>query len=254
MLSLPDKYEVFPRFGVLTIDSYHVGLVKQWGEFTGTILEPGLRWVVPVAESVVIVSLMLRRYNPPVARFFIGDAYLDVNLTFFYYVVDPIHAGLRVEGTISNAIAGILRGIQEEVIRQHDIKTLTSSPIGVRLLIDAMMAANDKIVAVTGASLYDVRVEQLEPQAEVARAFSARLIAEKEVEAWEARLHGIAKILRDIPPELRPYVMNVLAQEGFNTAAAGGQLIVAGLPGNTQPLPEHILALAARRVNTYEPE
>ena len=107
------------------IREYERGVVYTLGKFTG-LRQPGLRFVVPVLQQMVIVDMRVRTENVPTQDVVSRDnVSVRVSAVVYYRVVDPGHAINSVEDFIY-ATSQLAQTTLRSVLGKHELDDMLS--------------------------------------------------------------------------------------------------------------------------------
>lgn len=170
---------------VRLVQQYQRGIVFRFGRVTGRIREPGLRFIVPVADRMVRVSLQTTVIGVPAQGAITRDnVTLTVDAVVYYRVVDPVKALVNVHDYPS-AVLQVAQTSLRSVIGRFDLDTLLSDRERVNAELKAVIDAPTEKpwgllierVEVKDVALPDAMKRSMSRQAEAERERRARVIA-----------------------------------------------------------------------------
>ncbi|MCC5872400.1 MAG: SPFH/Band 7/PHB domain protein [Gammaproteobacteria bacterium] len=151
--------------------------VERFGRYVRT-LEPGLRWVLPVAERIgARQDLRERRTNVVLADLLTRDRIsIEADMTCFFQVVDPARASYEVE-QLDDGLTALLGVTLRNQAAAHDLDTLLAarSRLGAELL-----AACESTAESWGVHLTRVELDALKLPEALLKAVAAERSTELE--------------------------------------------------------------------------
>ncbi|HEX2772495.1 MAG TPA: SPFH domain-containing protein [Micromonosporaceae bacterium] len=170
---------------VRLVQQYQRGIVFRFGRVLDRPRQPGLRFIIPVADRMVKVSLQTTVIGVPAQGAITRDnVTLTVDAVVYYRVVDPIKALVNVHDYPS-AVLQVAQTSLRSVIGRFDLDTLLSDRERVNAELKAVIDAPTEKpwgllierVEVKDVSLPDAMKRSMSRQAEAERERRARVIA-----------------------------------------------------------------------------
>jgi regulator of protease activity HflC (stomatin/prohibitin superfamily) len=200
------------------IREYERGVVYTLGKFTG-LRQPGLRFVVPVLQQMVIVDMRVRTENVPTQDVVSRDnVSVRVSAVVYYRVVDPGHAINSVEDFIY-ATSQLAQTTLRSVLGKHELDDMLSKRDQLNADLQELL---DHQTEGWGIKVSHVEIKQVDidpsmiraiaKQAEAERERRAKIInAEGELQAAK-QLDEAAKILAQRPETMQLRYLGTLAE------------------------------------------
>lgn len=177
-------------------------LVVQFGEVVRQVSKPGLHVKVPLIQNVIVFDRRLLDYEVPPEEVILGDQrrlivdsftrYRITNPLQYYQAVGPTEEGIRAR--LNNVVSSSLR----RVLGNEQLLNVLSSQRG-RIMSLIRDQVNSEMRGY-GIAVEDVRIRHADLPEENTQAILARMNAERERVARQARAEGAeasAKIRAD---------------------------------------------------------
>ncbi len=192
---------LFLLSGIRIVKEYERGVIFRLGRLVGA-RGPGLFYVIPIIENMVVVDLRTVTYDVPTQEVVTKDnVTVRVNAVVYYRVIDPEKAVTEV-ADYRYATAQIAQTTLRSVIGQTELDELLSEreKINVRLQQIIDEATNPWGIKVTAVEIKDVELPEemrriMAMQAEAERERRTKIIrADGELQASKKLLEA-AKVL-----------------------------------------------------------
>ena len=174
-----------------TVDETQTGLVIRMGRPLGSVGEPGLKFKMPLIDSVGYYDARLLPMEPPSDQIILGDQKRIVVDTYTRYrISDPVlfYQSMR---TIEQARAQLSQIVSSSVRRELGRVPLRSllSDERTRIINDVQAEVAQKSKPL-GIDVVEVRLHRADLPAETSQAIYDRMKSEREREAKELRAQG----------------------------------------------------------------
>jgi regulator of protease activity HflC (stomatin/prohibitin superfamily) len=172
-------------FGFKIITQYEQGIVFRWGRALPGTREPGLTWVIPIADRLRKVNMQTVVAEVPAQEAITRDnVTLTVDAVVYYRVVNPVKALINVQN-YTWAVSQVAQTSLRSVIGQSDMDQLLSDREKVNAhLKDVLDAPTEEPwgiqvqrVEVKDVSLPESMKRSMSRQAEAERERRARIIS-----------------------------------------------------------------------------
>lgn len=192
---------LFLLSGIRIVKEYERGVIFRLGRLVGA-RGPGLFYVIPIIENMVVVDLRTITYDVPTQEVVTKDnVTVRVNAVIYYRVVDPEKAVTEVVDYMF-ATAQIAQTTLRSVIGQAELDELLSEREKLNLRLQQIIdeATNPWGIKVTAVEIKDVELPEemrriMAMQAEAERERRAKIIrADGELQASKKLLEA-AKVL-----------------------------------------------------------
>ena len=217
---------LFLLSGIRIVKEYERGVIFRLGRLVGA-RGPGIFYVIPIVESMVVVDLRTVTYDVPTQEVVTKDnVTVRVNAVVYYRVVDPEKAVTEVMD-YRFATAQIAQTTLRSVIGQTELDELLSEreKINVKLQQIIDEATNPWGIKVTAVEIKDVELPEemrriMAMQAEAERERRAKIIrADGELQASKKLLEA-SKVLEQSKVAMMLRILQTLhevASEQANT-------------------------------------
>ncbi len=217
---------LFLLSGIRIVKEYERGVIFRLGRLVGA-RGPGIFYVIPIVESMVVVDLRTVTYDVPTQEVVTKDnVTVRVNAVVYYRVVDPEKAVTEVMD-YRFATAQIAQTTLRSVIGQTELDELLSEreKINVKLQQIIDEATNPWGIKVTAVEIKDVELPEemrriMAMQAEAERERRAKIIrADGELQASKKLLEA-SKVLEQSKVAMMLRILqtlNEVASEQANT-------------------------------------
>jgi regulator of protease activity HflC (stomatin/prohibitin superfamily) len=192
---------------VRLVQQYQRGIVFRFGRVLDRVRQPGLRFIIPVADRMVKVSMQTTVIGVPAQGAITRDnVTLTVDAVVYYRVVDPIKVLVNVRDYPS-AVLQVAQTSLRSVIGRFDLDTLLSDRERVNAELKAVIDAPTEKpwgllierVEVKDVSLPDAMKRSMSRQAEAERERRARVIAADGEFQASRRLADASQAMADTP-------------------------------------------------------
>ena len=212
---------LFLLSGIRIVKEYERGVIFRLGRLVGA-RGPGLFYVIPIIESMVVVDLRTITYDVPKQEVLTKDNVpVSVNAVVYFRVVDPEKAVTEVRD-FQYATAQLAQTTLRSVIGQVELDELLTEREKINMHLQEILdeATNPWGIKVTAVEIKDVEIPEemrkiMAMQAEAERDKRAKIIkAEGELQAAQKLLEA-SKIIEGskIAPLLR--VLQTLSEIGM---------------------------------------
>jgi regulator of protease activity HflC (stomatin/prohibitin superfamily) len=192
---------------VRMVQQYERGIVFRFGRVLERVRQPGLRFIVPIADRMVKVSMQTTVVGvPPQGAITRDNVTLTVDAVVYYRVVDPVKVLVNVRDYPA-AVLQVAQTSMRSVIGRTDLDTLLSNRDRVNTELKNVIDAPTEQpwgllverVEVKDVALPDAMKRSMSRQAEAERERRARVIsADAEYQASQ-RLADASKTMSDTP-------------------------------------------------------
>jgi len=233
---------LFLLSGIRIVREYERGVIFRLGRLVGA-RGPGLFYIIPIVESMVVVDLRTITYDVPTQEVVTRDnVTVRVNAVVYYRVLDPEKAVTEVMD-YRYATAQIAQTTLRSVIGQAELDELLSEreKLNVRLQHIIDEATNPWGIKVTAVEIKDVELPEemrriMAMQAEAERERRAKIIrADGELQASKKLLEA-SKVL-----EQSDYAMMLRYLQTLNEVASEQNTTII------LPIPIELLEYVKRR-------
>jgi regulator of protease activity HflC (stomatin/prohibitin superfamily) len=196
---------------VRLVQQYEQGVVLRFGRLLPTIRQPGLRWIVPLADRMRKVSMQTIVMGIPAQGAITRDnVTLTVDAVVYYRVIDPVKAIINVQH-YPTAVSQVAQTSLRAVIGRADLDTLLSERNQVNTELKAVIDAptegpwglSIERVEVKDIALPETMKRSMSRQAEAERERRARVIAADGEFQASAKLAQAAEAMGDTPGALQ---------------------------------------------------
>jgi regulator of protease activity HflC (stomatin/prohibitin superfamily) len=193
------------------VQQYEQGVVLRFGRLLPTIRQPGLRWIVPLADRMRKVSMQTIVMGIPAQGAITRDnVTLTVDAVVYYRVIDPVKAIINVQH-YPTAVSQVAQTSLRAVIGRADLDTLLSERNQVNTELKAVIDAptegpwglSIERVEVKDIALPETMKRSMSRQAEAERERRARVIAADGEYQASAKLAQAAEAMGDTPGALQ---------------------------------------------------
>ncbi|MEH0934143.1 SPFH domain-containing protein [Micromonospora psammae] len=192
---------------VRMVQQYQRGIVFRFGRVLEGIREPGLRFIVPIADRMVRVSMQTTVIGVPAQGAITRDnVTLTVDAVVYYRVVDPVKALVNVHDYPS-AVLQVAQTALRSVIGKADLDTVLGDRDRVNAELKAVIDAPTEKpwgllierVEVKDVSLPEGMKRSMSRQAEAERERRARVIAADGEFQASRRLADASRAMAETP-------------------------------------------------------
>jgi regulator of protease activity HflC (stomatin/prohibitin superfamily) len=245
---------------VRQVQQYERGVVFRFGRVLPEVRAPGLRWIVPIADRMVKVTMQTVVLDVPAQGAISRDnVTVTVDAVVYFRVLDPVKALVNVRD-YPHAVSQVSQTSLRTVIGHADLDTLLSDREQVNRELKAVIDAPTEgpwgllieRVEVKDIALPEGMKRSMSRQAEAERERRARVIAADGEFQASRRLSDAAKAMAATPGALQLRLLQTVvdvASEKNSTlvmpfpvellrffdraAASSGAGLAAGLPQST---------------------
>lgn len=193
------------------VEQYQQGVVFRFGRLLPEMRGPGLRWIVPVADRLVKVTMQTVVLGVPAQGAITRDnVTVTVDAVVYFRVIDPVKALVNVRD-YPQAVSQVSQTSLRAVIGRADLDTLLSDREQINAELKTVIDAPTEgpwglrieRVEVKDIALPDTMKRSMSRQAEAERERRARVIAaEGELQASE-KLAAAAQAMSATPGALQ---------------------------------------------------
>jgi regulator of protease activity HflC (stomatin/prohibitin superfamily) len=193
------------------VQQYQEGIVFRFGRLLPGVRGPGLRFIIPLVDRMVRVSLRTVVLGVPAQGAITKDnVTLTVDAVVYFRVVDPVKAIIRVED-YPRAVLQVAQTSLRSVIGEFDLDTLLSERKEVNAELKTVIDAPTEQpwglrierVEVKDVTLPDGMKRSMSRQAEAERERRARVIAAEGEYQASSRLAEAAERMAGTPSALQ---------------------------------------------------
>lgn len=233
---------IFLLSGVRIIYEYKRGLKFRFGKYMGT-LQPGFRWIIPLAETLQIVDIRVITINILSQEVMTEDNVpCSIDGVLFFRIDDPEKSILEVED-YKFAITQLAQASLRDVCGKVELDTILSKreEIGKSIREIVELETSEWGILINDVKIKDIQLPEnmrrmMANQAEAERSRRARIIlAEAEDQAAD-KLLAAGKKIDNSPSAIKLRLYQTLA----NIASEKNSTILF-------PFPEEVLPRPARR-------
>ncbi|MEV0895355.1 SPFH domain-containing protein [Actinoplanes sp. NPDC049802] len=192
---------------VRLVQQYQRGVVFRFGRVLDDVREPGLRFIIPLADRMVKVTMQtVVMPVPPQGAITHDNVTLTVDAVVYFRVVDPIRALVNVRN-YTNAVLQVAQTSLRSVIGRADLDILLSDRERINAELKAAIDAPTEKpwgvlierVEVKDVALPDGMKRSMSRQAEAERERRARVIAADGEYQASKRLADAARAMAATP-------------------------------------------------------
>jgi regulator of protease activity HflC (stomatin/prohibitin superfamily) len=196
---------------VRLVQQYEKGIVFRFGRLLPANREPGLRFIVPLADRMQKVSMQTIVMGIPAQGAITRDnVTLTVDAVVYYRVIDPVKAIINVQ-QYQTAVSQVAQTSLRSVIGRADLDTLLSDRDQINAELKAVIDAptegpwglHIERVEVKDVSLPEGMKRSMSRQAEAERERRARVIAADGEFQASTKLAQAAEAMADTPGALQ---------------------------------------------------
>jgi regulator of protease activity HflC (stomatin/prohibitin superfamily) len=167
---------VFMFSGVRVLMEYERGVVFRFGRYL-TTRQAGLRWIIPMVDRMVKISLRVFAMDVPPQDVITKDnVSVKVNAVVYFRVVDPKAALIQIEDFFY-ATSQIAQTTLRSVLGQAELDELLSEREKINKLLQEIL---DKHTDAWGIKVSMVEVKHIDLPQEMQRAMARQAEAERE--------------------------------------------------------------------------
>ena len=230
-------FVIFLLAGIRIVYEYKRAVKFRFGKYIG-LLQPGIRWIIPVVDRIQLVDIRVITINIQKQEVMTQDNVpCHINGVLFFKIDDATKAILEVEDFVF-AISQMATATLRDVCGKVELDTILSEREEIGRNIKDIVELETKI---WGISIQDVKIKDIElpenmkrsmaNQAEAERSRRARIIlAEAERQAADKLLEA-GKIIDNSPSAIKLRLYQTLS----NIASEKNSTIVFPFPEEVLP-------------------
>jgi regulator of protease activity HflC (stomatin/prohibitin superfamily) len=223
---------IFLLSGIRIVYEYKRAVKFRFGKFV-TLLEPGLRWIIPLIDRIQIVDIRIITINIQKQEVMTKDNVpCHINGVLFFKIEDATKAILEVEDFVF-AISQMAQASLRDVCGKVELDTILSKREEIGLNIKNIV---EQETVIWGVSIQDVKIKDIElpenmkrsmaNQAEAERSRRARIILAEAEEQAAGKLLNAGKIIDGSPSAIKLRLYQTLS----NIASEKNSTIVFPFP------------------------
>jgi regulator of protease activity HflC (stomatin/prohibitin superfamily) len=223
---------IFLLSGIRIVYEYKRAVKFRFGKFV-TLLEPGLRWIIPLIDRIQIVDIRIITINIQKQEVMTKDNVpCHINGVLFFKIEDATKAILEVEDFVF-AISQMAQASLRDVCGKVELDTILSKREEIGLNIKNIV---EQETVIWGISIQDVKIKDIElpenmkrsmaNQAEAERSRRARIILAEAEEQAAGKLLNAGKIIDGSPSAIKLRLYQTLS----NIASEKNSTIVFPFP------------------------
>ncbi len=196
---------------VRLVQQYQRGVVLRFGKLRPGLREPGLQFIVPIADQMTKVSMQTVVMDIPAQGAITRDnVTITVDAVVYFRVMDPVKAMINVQN-YPMAVSQVSQTSLRAVIGRVDLDTLLSDREGINAELKAVIdeptegpwGLHIERVEVKDVALPEGMKRSMSRQAEAERERRARVIAADGEFQASAKLAQAARAMGDTPGALQ---------------------------------------------------
>jgi regulator of protease activity HflC (stomatin/prohibitin superfamily) len=223
--------------GIRVIFEYKRALKFRFGKHIKT-LQPGLRWIIPIIETIQIVDIRVITFNIDSQEVMTEDNVpCSIDGVVFFKIDDPVKAVLEVE-EYKFAITQLAQAALRDVCGKVELDTILSKREEMGKNIKAIVEKETKEwgIVVIDVKIKDIQLPEnmrrmMANQAEAERSRRARIILALAEEQAAGKLLEAGKIIDQSPSAIKLRLYQTLA----NIASEKNSTIVFPFPEEMFP-------------------
>lgn len=223
---------IFLLSGIRIVYEYKRAVKFRFGKFV-TLLQPGLRWIIPLIDRIQIVDIRIITINIQKQEVMTKDNVpCHINGVLFFKIEDATKAILEVEDFVF-AISQMAQASLRDVCGKVELDTILSKREEIGLNIKNIV---EQETVIWGISIQDVKIKDIElpenmkrsmaNQAEAERSRRARIILAEAEEQAAGKLLNAGKIIDGSPSAIKLRLYQTLS----NIASEKNSTIVFPFP------------------------
>ncbi len=223
---------VFLLSGIRIVYEYKRAVKFRFGKFV-SLLQPGIRWIIPVVDRIQIVDIRVITINIQKQEVMTKDNVpCNINGVLFFKIEDATKAILQVEDFVF-AISQMAQATLRDVCGKVELDTILSEREEIGRNIKNIVELETEI---WGISIQDVKIKDIElpenmkrsmaNQAEAERSRRARIILAEAEEQAANKLLQAGKIIDGSPSAIKLRLYKTLS----NIASEKNSTIVFPFP------------------------
>ncbi len=223
---------IFLLSGIRIVYEYKRAVKFRFGKFV-SLLQPGLRWIIPLIDRIQIVDIRIITINIQKQEVMTKDNVpCHINGVLFFKINDATKAILEVEDFVF-AISQMAQASLRDVCGKVELDTILSKREEIGLNIKNIV---EQETVMWGISIQDVKIKDIElpenmkrsmaNQAEAERSRRARIILAEAEEQAAGKLLNAGKIIDGSPSAIKLRLYQTLS----NIASEKNSTIVFPFP------------------------
>ena len=223
---------IFLLSGIRIVYEYKRAVKFRFGKFV-TLLQPGLRWIIPLIDRIQIVDIRIITINIQKQEVMTKDNVpCHINGVLFFKIKDATKAILEVEDFVF-AISQMAQASLRDVCGKVELDTILSKREEIGLNIKNIV---EQETVIWGIAIQDVKIKDIElpenmkrsmaNQAEAERSRRARIILAEAEEQAAGKLLNAGKIIDGSPSAIKLRLYQTLS----NIASEKNSTIVFPFP------------------------
>ncbi|HEX2704841.1 MAG TPA: slipin family protein [Candidatus Lustribacter sp.] len=205
---------------VRLVQQYERGIVLRFGRLLTEVREPGLRFIVPIADQMTKVSIQTVVMGIPAQGAITRDnVTLVVDAVVYYRVIDPVKAIINVQN-YPLAVSQVAQTSLRAVIGRADLDTLLSDRDRINAELKAVIDApteepwglHIERVEVKDVALPEGMKRSMSRQAEAERERRARVIAADGEFQASTKLAEAARVMGNTPGALQLRLLQTVVE------------------------------------------
>lgn len=205
---------------VRLVQQYERGIVLRFGRLLTQVREPGLRFIVPIADQMTKVSMQTVVMGIPAQGAITRDnVTLVVDAVVYYRVIDPVKAIINVQN-YPLAVSQVSQTSLRAVIGRADLDTLLSDRDRINSELKAVIDApteepwglHIERVEVKDVALPEGMKRSMSRQAEAERERRARVIAADGEFQASTKLAEAARVMGNTPGALQLRLLQTVVE------------------------------------------
>ncbi len=212
---------IFILAGIRVIKQYERAVKFRLGVFVG-LLEPGLKWIIPVVDRIVKVDLRVVTTDIPSREVISKDNVpMKINGVVFFRVTNADKAILEVE-QYRYAISQLAQSALRDIAGKSDLDTILAKreELGEIIRTDIDSESDPWGIKVTDVKIKDIEIpdnmkRSMAHQAEAERDRRARIILAEGEEQAAKRLANAGDILDKSPSAIKLRLYQNLKEIGY---------------------------------------
>ncbi len=183
---------------LFVVDQRELAIKLKLGEVVKSDYGPGLKWKVPVIDTIVkFPKRILTISDRPERVFTKENEALQVDFFVKYRIVDPVRFYTSTGGVLENGERRLSEIIKNAVVTEFGKRTVSEAiSVGRQELMQDMLQTAAPTAIDIGAELIDFRVKQVEFMDDVRESVYRQMESERKRIAFERRAEGDAEAER----------------------------------------------------------
>lgn len=185
---------LFVLSGLRIINQYNRGVVLTLGKYTGT-RSPGLTWIFPVAQKMIIVDIRIMTIDVPQQEAITKDNVpVGINAVVYFKVERAEDAVLKVEN-YSYAVSQYAMAALRDIIGGAELDELLSQRDKLATEIKIIV---DKATDEWGINVTEIKMQDVEVPADMKRSMARQAESERERRAIVIKAQGEVEAAENI--------------------------------------------------------